>query len=165
MTNQMAENGANALAYSRRITLNLLDGFPDDKLCYQPFKDANHVLWMMGHLAWSDDLIMTQICGVKARLPEKWTELFGWGSKSSPDQSVYPDRAQLAQAMQTQRNALMEWIRSMSEAQLVKSLPTDYANFAVNYGALPASITWHEGFHAGQIAMIRKALGFEPKMT
>jgi hypothetical protein len=37
--------GLGTLAFARRFTEQLLEGIPQDKITFQPFDGANHVLW------------------------------------------------------------------------------------------------------------------------
>ena len=42
------------LEFTRKISNDILNGIPDDKLTHQPSPTDNHALWAMGHLAATD---------------------------------------------------------------------------------------------------------------
>ena len=155
--------GLAALAFSRKILLSLLEDVPEAKLCFQPFPGANHVLWTMGHLAWTDDSFLTGVAGMPSGLPPGFADAFQWGTTPVPDASKYPSLAVIRDQLASRREALTSWLRSLNPTQLASPLPADWGGFAPNFATLPASLAWHEGFHTGQIAVVRKALGFKPK--
>jgi uncharacterized damage-inducible protein DinB len=153
------EVGLAALAFARRYTLGLLADLPAERMCHQPFPGANHVLWTLGHLAWSDDFFLNRVGGRSSGLPVGWEKSFGMGSQAVPEAAAYPAVTLVRNALNARREALLNWLRSLSDAQLGSPLPADLARFGPNVAALAATIAWHEGFHAGQIAAVRKSLG------
>jgi hypothetical protein len=56
-------NGVAMLEFARRVTLGLLEDIPEDKLFYQPFPGANHAIWIIGHVAWDDNFLLTALAG------------------------------------------------------------------------------------------------------
>jgi len=158
-------NGLATLGFARRSTLGFLEDIPEDKLCYQPFPGTNHALWIIGHLACTDNFLLTAIGGRQTDLPATWNELFGMGSTPQPDPDAYPPPAEVRQQLDARRDELIEWFKSMDGDQLVAPLPEDYQTFARDHAALMTSIAWHEGLHAGQLTVVRKTLGLKPKFA
>lgn len=156
-------NGVAMLEFARRVTLGLLEDIPEDKLFYQPFPGANHALWIIGHVAWDDNFFLTTLGGKQTDFPPAWNELFGVGSVLQPEPAAYPSLAEIRQQLEARRAGLIEWFKSMDGDQLVTALPEDYQTFARDYAALMTSIAWHEGLHAGQLTVVRKALGLKPR--
>jgi len=164
MNRQTLESGLTTMAFSRDMLVSFAEDIPDDKLCFQPFPGANHAIWTLGHLAWADDYFV-RLGGRAGGLPAGWADAVQWGSTPKADRSIYPPRSEVMEQLAASREALTAWLRSLTEAQLIAPLPDETKRFAANFAALPASIAWHEGFHAGQIAVIRKALGLKPKFV
>jgi hypothetical protein len=89
-TSALFETGKAAIDLARRCTLKLIDGIPPDKVCHQPVPGANHALWVLGHLACSDDFFATKLGDREPVIDPGWQELFGMGSKPTDAPSAYP---------------------------------------------------------------------------
>ncbi len=159
------ELGIATLTFARRRTLDLLRDIPNDKLGHQLTPGGNHALWILGHLANSDNFFHTTVGRSSSSLPETWNDLFGMNSKPLGDPAKYPALDELQQRMAECRETLISWARSMTPQQLAAPLPDDLATFAPNCCALLPCIAWHEGIHAGQLTMIRRDLGISPMFT
>ena len=64
--------------------------------------------------------------------------------------------------MRERRAALLEILGVMADADLLKPTPADMAAFCPDYASIFEMVAWHEGMHAGQITMVRRALGHKP---
>jgi uncharacterized damage-inducible protein DinB len=153
------ETGKAALDLARRSTLKLIEDIPPDKLCHRPVPGANHVLWVLGHLASSDNFFATTLGDREPVIDKQWDELFGMGSKPTEDPRDYPSLDEVKAGLQRAREAMVESFRSMGEQKLQSPTPDDWRNFAPTYAAVMASIAFHEGFHAGQLSAVRRSLG------
>jgi uncharacterized damage-inducible protein DinB len=163
MANPLIANAVRILEFARRNTLAFLEEIPEDKWCYQPFEGANHVAWILGHLAQSDNYFVTQLADRPNVMPPAWDELFGMGSRPTSDRARYPAPSELRDILRARREELITWVRGLPEKKLEAPLPEDWHPFAPTYGSLPDAIAWHEGLHAGQLTAIRKSLGIGPK--
>lgn len=162
MANETLEAGFERLAFARRVTLGLAEEVPEKRLCQQPCPGANHALWILGHVAWTDDFFMIGVGGLKSRLPDGWHELFSNGSTPQPNVSDYPPIGEIHDVLAGNREALVSWLKSLDEAALSAPLPGDFSGFAPNFAVLPLTLAWHEGLHAGQLTVVRKSLGIKP---
>jgi uncharacterized damage-inducible protein DinB len=156
-------NGLGALAFARRLTTGLLEDLPADKLTFQACPGANHALWIAGHLTYADNGFRTQLGKQESVCPESWDALFGMGSKPTADASAYPSMSEVMEKMTEARARLEAWFESMTDEQLAEPLPGDWAQFASCYGELMSNLASHESLHAGQLSMIRRALGMPPR--
>ena len=162
MSNPVFESGIAAMNFARQTTLGLLEGIPQDKLTHQPCEGANHALWIVGHLGYTDLMFLTRVGKKSIETPENWTEFFGMGSVPLPDASAYPPLGKLKEALADNRETLLGWFGSMSAEELAKPLSDDFKSFASNHGMLMTSLAFHEGLHAGQLTVVRKSLGIAP---
>jgi hypothetical protein len=153
------DTGKAAMDLARRCTLKMVDGIPPDKLCHQPVPGANHALWVLGHLACSDDYFATSLGGRDSVIDPKWQELFGMGSKPVADPGVYPSPEEIMAGLEKARQSMLETFREMGEQKLTSATPDDWQAFAPTYAAVMGSIAFHEGFHAGQLSAVRRSLG------
>lgn len=150
-------NGLSALGFSRKCITGMLEGIPVDKRTFHP-ADGNHVIWVLGHLAWSDDYFMNELAGAERKCPESWNGLFGMGSEPTNDADAYPSYDEILGHFHDRREALIDWFTSVDDSRLNEPLKEDWKSFAENLGGLMNSIAIHEGMHTGQIMDVRRAL-------
>lgn len=162
MANFTIETGKAALEFSRGMTLKLLEGIPADKRCHQPTPAANHVLWVLGHLANTDDFFLSTLTNSEPKLCEKHRTLFGMGSKPTANAADYPAYEDILESLNTRRAALLGWYSTLTDETMKQPLPGDLAQFAPSLAAFASTLAWHEGLHAGQISVVRKSLGLAP---
>lgn len=158
-TTTTLQNGRAALELARRVTLKMMEGIPPEKACHQPVPGANHVLWVMGHLAGTDSFFLTVVSGRQPVVPGSWEAMFGMGSKPVADLSAYPPLSQVKAVFEDARRTLLEWFSSLDENELEAPPPEKVRFFGPTVGGLLASIAWHEGLHAGQLSAVRRSLG------
>jgi len=147
------------LRFTRGATEALLKDFPESKYCEQPGPCVNHALWNLGHFASTDDYFAGKFGGTTSMLPPEWDKLFGMGSTPTSDASKYPSIAEVRKAMVTTRAAVEKWVSSLSAAQLSTATPEDWHAYAPTVGDLPPFLAWHEGYHQGQLSVLRRGLG------
>lgn len=159
---RLAEVAVERLNWTRNYTNMLLEGIPDEKLTARAGDKGNHALWVMGHVALTDDQMLAAIAGKAPTLPESFGKLFGPGSQPSDSASDYPTRAELVEALRTTREALCDWVATIDDEAGREALPEAFRPFAPDVGSLPFGISAHELFHAGQVASVRSYLGIAP---
>ena len=120
---------------------------------------TNHALWVLGHLACTDNYFLTSLGQREAVIEESWNKLFGMGANPIADPTAYPSLGEIKAGLQRTRDALIDWLGSLDEQQLAAPLPDELLGFAPTFAAVAGSIAWHEGFHAGQLSAIRRSLG------
>lgn len=154
-----------ALEFARGFSKGLIDETPADKWLQAPGAAANHVLWNVGHLGVSHHWVRSQIDATVTPRDEKWRKLFGGGSTPTNDAAVYPKIADVRSYYEAQWDAVLAQLDAISDAELAAPVSEDAAYLAKNKLGLFSFIAWHEGLHAGQIAMARKAAGLKPKFA
>jgi len=147
------------LKFTRSITDGLLKDFPAGKWTHQPAPTDNHALWTLGHLASTDAWFCGVVGATGASMPEGSDKLFGMGSKPVNDPAAYPKPEALLQLMRDNRAALLAWLEKATPAQLAQSTKEQTGGFMSDALDGAYKIAWHEGWHGGQLAGIRKAIG------
>jgi uncharacterized damage-inducible protein DinB len=150
------------LRFARGATSRLLEGIPADKVCAQPGTCVNHVMWLTGHLACVDDSLLKEFTGTRLALPEKWHAIFGMKSKPAADAKEYPSYAEVRKAFDERREAMLKWVGGLGATQLEAPAPEKWRKYAPTIGDVPHFVAWHEGYHSGQIAAVRRGLGLGP---
>jgi hypothetical protein len=148
-----------AAAFARSITELLIKDWPADKLTHQVAPTDNHVLWTLGHLA-GTDAWMASVCGAPPiELPETFAKATGMGSKPTPHPSDYPPLTEAQRMMADARARIVRWFEAATDAQLATPLHEKTNGFAHDPIDFLQKLAWHEGWHAGQLASLRKSLG------
>jgi len=158
---EVKDRAVQALEWSRKITLQLLKDFPEDKAVFQTCPTDNHALWTLGHLAVTDDWVRGLIQGGDSTLPESYGKLFGYQTKVESSAQVYPAFAEVKQNFQAARDALLRAIAGASDEAFAQSLTEKTGGFATDLIDIIQKSAWHEGWHTGQIAHLRKAIGLK----
>jgi hypothetical protein len=147
--------------FTRWYSDNLLKDIPESKYTYQPSPTDNHILWVMGHLAGTDAWI-GGVIGAPVNVSKTIQEAFAMGTK--PKASGNPSAAEVRKAFVDSRAALVDWLKKAPESALTMDLKEKTGGFATDTIDAMLKIAWHEGFHFGQVANVRKALGLPPTM-
>ncbi|MCG8409608.1 MAG: DinB family protein [Phycisphaerales bacterium] len=162
MANALLQAGLDTLTFSRKAFMGLIDSIPEDKLLHQPSEGANHAMWIMGHLACTDEFFMNKLGDRPFNRFGDWEKIFFMGSKPSPNASDYPSANEVRETMANNREQLVSWVKPWDESKLLSPLPGDLRNFATSHASWISTLAWHEGMHTGQLAAIRKSLGLTP---
>jgi len=132
-----------------------IQGVPPDRLFARPGDDSNHLMWIAGHVVVHRALVL-KILGQEWAAP--WEGLFVRGSKlMAPEQ--YPGIEEIMQAWDDVSGRLASSLAGASPealAQPVSKGPTLDGKIS---GKI-AFLSFHESYHVGQMAYLRKWLGF-----
>lgn len=162
MTKSARDQAVSLLEFARSYSHGVLKGIPDDKYTFQPSKTDNHVSWVLGHLtgtqAWMAGVLKIGDLGV----PKDIAEAYGMKSKPTPQVTHTPE--QLRDAFEKAHAAFINWYKAADEAALKQDLSAATNGFASDPIDAAHKIAWHEGFHMGQVANVRKALAIETFM-
>lgn len=142
--------------------LRLIRDLPPARVCEQPGPCRNHAMWIVGHIACTDDFFLREFGGRSLALPEAWHTLFGGGSVPTDDPARYPSFPDVRHAFREQREALTTWLEEMSETQLDRAVAEKWQPYAPTMRDVGHFAAWHEGYHAGQLSNLRRAFGLDP---
>jgi len=158
------EHVISLLKFTRTISEGILKDIPEHKLTYQASPFDNHPLWVMSHLAGTDAWIagVSGIPGVE--VSERISKATGMGSKPVDDPAQYAPAAEVRRAFDSSRAAILRWLETASDAALNADIRDKTGGFATTVLDALYKLAWHEGWHMGQAATVRKALGLPPVM-
>jgi hypothetical protein len=141
----------------------LIADIADERMAEQPMPGVNHPAWILGHLAFSAELIVCRLGGEKF-LPGEWSELFKPGSSPRAARGDYPSKDELLKALEDAfAHARSAVAGASAEALAVPTpnprmkevLPTLRENAAF-------ILTGHLGVHLGQLSSWRRLIGLPP---
>jgi hypothetical protein len=149
----------------------MLETIPDDKCVHQQHPTSNHVAWTLGHMASTYAWLATTIDANAASggtgafaLPESYAKLFGGGSKPSANMKDYPPLAESRKRYNEAFAAYLKMVEGLSEKDAWSPCAIETGGFASSKIDGAYKCAWHDGWHLGQIADLRRALGLPPIM-
>ena len=140
-----------------------VDDLTDDEMVLQPAGVPNHAAWTLGHIIYSCRAIAVELGG-SSSLIDDLESRFGYGSIPSPLVSEHSSKmkllALLEDASQRLRTALLE----NDEARLTEPLPDEKSRetYPTKLHVLVQVVVGHTAYHAGQLAVWRRAIGRKP---
>ena len=155
----------NRLEVARHWTASLLKDIEPSAWFDPPGPGLGHAAWQAGHLAASQIMLLHVRClGKKFPdcAPAEYQKLFARGSTPVADAKAYPPLSTIRDFFDRTQKECLEMIRAMPVAELDKPAGAEpHPMFSDKAGAI-STLTMHECFHAGQIALIRRLRGKAP---
>ncbi len=150
-----------SLDLARRRTMALVADLTDAQLTAQPEGWDNHPAWTLGHLFLLDAYLADFLTPDDAPpLDERWIAVYGPNSMPVADANRYMTKAELLERLDTVRAVVIGAIAALPDEALMDDLPDDAPGPDLpSYHHLILHTLWHEGYHAGQLAAWRRAMG------
>jgi hypothetical protein len=154
---------AEQLDGTRDWTLKLIADLKGDDWRFAPMPGLAHPLWLCGHLAVSQDILIHARCLGRGVVDPAFAAKFPIGGPvPSAGEAVYPSPEAIRRVMDETHARTLAAVRGMPDALLAEpAFGKDGAihpHYRDKRGAVSHCVR-HEAFHAGQIAMIRRLLG------
>jgi hypothetical protein len=135
-----------------------VEDLSDEEMVEQPSGVPNHATWTLGHIIFSCQGMATEL-GTAPWLPDDWESVFGYGSTPRSGKHRYPEKAQLKTLLADATIRLCRAVRSANASVLRRELPDK--DFPKMSHLLLQVVIAHTAFHAGQLAVWRRAIGKE----
>jgi uncharacterized damage-inducible protein DinB len=131
-----------------------LDGVTDAESLQPPAEGGNCVNWLVGHLLWSRNRVHELL-----RAAPAWPERFGPSDSYhrgvtgfNPDEAV--PLGELRAAMAESQAIVVDSLQRVDDRRL-----SERATDKMTVGEQLAFLGFHEGYHAGQVGLLRRLLG------
>ena len=132
--------------------------FSDTEYFKPPVEGGNHAAWILGHVACSEDSILSQLTGTPKRIPNPTHELFKSGSTCFADASRYPTRKQIDELFRDSRARTLEELACFDETKWNDPAPPGWRERFPTVGAMWGLQGTHQFWHFGQLTVCRQAL-------
>lgn len=153
------------IAFALKASHTRFHAFVDDlkpeEFEAQPIPGVNSVAWMLGHLAMTDRRVVGMFGVEVPPLPDGFEVKFKTTKQAAVEQKGLGDPKVLLALFDQYRLLLIETARTADSETLNRPLPNPHPLFAT-VGEAVAFMAVHVGLHAGQITVIRRALGYPP---
>lgn len=162
----MLESAVAQIQFARNYTLELLGATPEKDWFVIPDGLPTNLAWQVGHLAVSQyGLLMFRIRGRDPAdldlIPGRFRKAYSRQSTPSDSQEKQPTAEKLLERLEEVHRRAISEVTSTSVETLMEPVDMPYAAYPIKLGAV-LFCPLHEQIHAGQIGLIRRALGHEP---
>jgi hypothetical protein len=131
-----------------------LEGVGRDDLRRRPSDDTNPLLWIAGHLA-SVRIAVCGLLGAPREVP--WGKTFFRGGAVDP--ATLPEVDGILQVWREVTGVLNERLEAVSAADLEAPSPKKFPIADPTVRGAVTFLGWHEGYHLGQMSLLRRWLG------
>lgn len=161
---------AEAILQTSTLVARWAAGFDDSNRVTQAPGLPNHAAWNLGHLALTMHRVAEKFDGVpppgsdftagtRGDASRFGLESVSFGSAPSSDSAAYPSWHRCTEIFHGACERLAAAFRHADNTTLEKHVQWGQAQ--VSLGSLAARMVFHNGFHAGQIADLRRATGMK----
>lgn len=158
-TNTVGKPISVIFSFSDPIIDQALQGLTLEELWHRPTPSNNPLLWVAGHIAHTRATVL-QILGESA--DTGWGSLFERGAKiGNPEE--YPAGVEVVRTMREISSRLNVALASLQDEQLKRPASLPIPGLITLADEL-AFFAMHDAYHVGQLAYIRKGLGY-PGLT
>lgn len=152
------------LEFTRDWTEKLIADLSGDDWHFAPAPGLAHPLYLVGHMAVSQHVLVFVRCLHGSLLPDAFVAHFPIGAPiHSPAEHDYPPLDEILRVFRETQRATLDAVRGMSDTLLREpAFAADGKSPHPHYRDKLGAVThcWrHEAFHAGQIATIRRLRG------
>jgi hypothetical protein len=144
------------LAINSVLVARAVDGLSDEELWQHPGDHSNPIYWLVGHLSWSRNALLKLLGGEYVAIPG--AKLFERGAELA-ERSEFPPFGDVVEGMKAVNAALKARMEAATDAELSRTSPRDFPLPDKTLRGAVAFLTFHDGYHTGQIAYVRKWLG------
>ena len=137
------------------LAFRALDGLSQEELSRAPTHRNNAMLWVAGHFVQTRVLVLGQL---GEPFDTGWGDLFERGAKVN-DAKQYPGREEIERVLHEVASRLQAKLASLEDEYLAGPQTMELPHATTMADQL-AFFALHDSYHAGQMAYIRKALGY-----
>ena len=158
------QHALESMNFAHAYAQKLINEIPDAKALFQSCPTDNHALWTVGHFASTNAWFALLLdANAKPSVPENYNTLFGSDSKPSPDAKAYPSFAEVKKHWESSFALVVKLFEATPDSQMSADTATNGHGFCTSKVDVAHKSAWHEGYHLGQIASLRKAMGIAKK--
>jgi len=141
---------------SQLIEKSLVD-LQEEHLHARPNKQTNSIHWIFGHLI-DARYEVARFLGATAE--HSFGKMFCMGEEVT-DPADYPSLEELQESFKKISSVLDERFKSVTEAEFGAEVENAFPGQAKTVAGCVTFLSFHEAYHVGQIALVRKFFGYE----
>lgn len=152
----IVQSHAQLLSVHASLVARAVDGLTPEELLRRPGEHGNPMLWIAAHLVATRGGLIKMLGGAWAE--PVWAADFVRG-QARPDGTGYPPAAEVLATLTASTGALNAALEVMTEAQWAAPSPRSWPVADKSMRGAIAFFVFHEGYHVGQLAYLRRWLG------
>lgn len=141
-----------------KLVKKALEGVSDADIHKRINGSGTSLHWITGHIVASRDYIGKTI---GSGIDWKHNELFGGNGKDLNDPSAYPPIAEISKAFDSVSRKLIKRLGELKEKEINKKGKDKWPQGGKTVLDGISFMCWHEGWHLGQVAYLKKRLGYK----
>jgi DinB superfamily len=145
------------LALTGSLVDYVIERIQSDQWLNRPAPTSTHVLWIVGHLATTRDLLVQVLGGGM----ESLDPLFAGGRPLPPDDAL-PSPATVAARWRETRARADQVVRTLSRHDLDRPSPEGVPTLNGRISGVLAAWVFHEAYHVGQLGYLMRWLEYPP---
>ena len=142
-------------AVSEQLVAMATDGLTREEALRSPEGGPNPIIWTFGHITNTRHAILSML-GQPQEV--QWKQLFGKGAQVRPD-TDYPAIEEIQVAWDEVSPKLRERLATVTAEELAAASPRKFRIADDTLAGAVAYLGYHEAYHVGQMAYVRKWLG------
>lgn len=152
----IARSHAQLLAVNASLAARAVDGLAPEELLRQPGEHGNPMLWILAHVVATRSGLLKML-GASWDAPV-WAATFSRGN-ARPAASDYPPLPEVLATLTATEGALKAALDTMTDEQWSAPSPRSFPVADKSMRGAFAFFVFHEGYHVGQLAYLRRWLG------
>jgi hypothetical protein len=145
------------LALTGTLVDHVIERMHPDHWLERPAPSSTHVLWIVGHLATTRDLLV-QVLGARS---ERLDPLFAGGCPLPADHAFPPPAAVVARWREMGAR-VDHAVRTLSCHDLDRPSPEGFPTLDGRLSGAVAAAVFHEAYHIGQLGYLMRWLAYPP---
>ena len=134
------------------------DGIKDEDMAARPMEAGNSLHYLAGHVVGAR-YYLAQLLGVEEEFP--FGTVFNAKQVTPRDPSEYPPISKIQEAWKHISEKLYARMEEMTEEELAAESPLDLPVQDNTLTSAIAFLSFHEGYHVGQLSYIRRLYGYD----
>ena len=152
----IVQSHAQLLPVHASLVAKAFDGLSPDELVRQPGPDSNPILWVAAHIVATRGGLLKML-GASWAEPA-WTAAFVRG-EARPGAATYPPAAEVLATLVATSGALTAALEAYPATQWDAPSPRSWPVADKSMRGTIAFFAFHEAYHVGQVAYLRRWLG------
>ena len=156
-TNALAETLAIQLRMNQWIATANLEGITQQESLVRAVPSGNHINWLLGHIVATRRAVLPSL-----RQESVWSEERTRLYRKDQDLRENPNYLPLEEvvrAFHDSNERMLEGTAALTDEELAAPAPFSPGGGSDTLGSLLTRMTIHEGYHLGQIGILRRVVG------
>jgi hypothetical protein len=148
-------HAAGSFRFNASLLEKSIEGLTLEEWQKQPGDCSNGMIWVAGHIVWARSRVLLSLGKGWSR---PWLKLFERGSNPG-DAANYPAPEEIVAAWHDVKATLTATLEETSAEALAVPGPEKVPSFDGMLSGVVSFMAWHEAYHVGQAAYLRRWLG------